>query len=178
MAVTRTLSLVRPQPRRLLLPSPLSASVMGSTTLHRRAPVQYRVTITLVQNLPLTSKQKFCSCLARPGQARPGQSGTFVLKATGGFEQVELSPCTRYVRARRVGFVPLLLFLPDSKMILDVVVAALHLSSSLSTSSLSGSLSLSLSLHLRHGRREGGQTGRPLPCGLIHVYITLIAAQT
>ena len=67
---------------------------------------------------------------------------------------MELSPCTRYVRARRVGFVPLLLFLPDSKMILDVVVAALHLSSSLSTSSLSGSLSLSLSICGTGGGRE------------------------
>ena len=49
----------------------------------------YRVTIPLVQNLLLTSKQKF-----RFGLARTGQSGTFVLKSTGGFEQVEWSPCS------------------------------------------------------------------------------------
>ena len=29
-----------------------------------------------------------------PCQALPGQSGTFVLKSTGGFEQVEWSPCS------------------------------------------------------------------------------------
>ena len=33
----------------------------------------YRVTIQLVQNLPLTSKKKFCF-----GLSWPGQSGTFV----------------------------------------------------------------------------------------------------
>ena len=47
----------------------------------------YRVTIPLVQNLPLTSKQKFRFCLAWPGQ-----NGTFVLKSRGGFEQVEWLP--------------------------------------------------------------------------------------
>ena len=29
-----------------------------------------------------------------PVQARPGQSGTFVLKSIGGFAQAEWSPCT------------------------------------------------------------------------------------
>ena len=29
-----------------------------------------------------------------PGPAWPGQNGTFVLKSTGGFEQVEWSPCS------------------------------------------------------------------------------------
>ena len=43
------------------------------------------------QNL-LISKQKFR--LAWPGQAWPGQSGTFVLKSTGGFAQRDVSPCT------------------------------------------------------------------------------------
>ena len=42
----------------------------------------YRVTIPLVQNLLLTSNKS--SALAWPGQARPGQNGTFVLKSTGG----------------------------------------------------------------------------------------------
>ena len=37
--------------------------------------------------------QNKSSVLAWPGQGRPGQSGTFVLKSTGGFKQVELSPC-------------------------------------------------------------------------------------
>ena len=32
--------------------------------------MKYRVTIPFVQNLPLTSKQKLCFGLARPGQAR------------------------------------------------------------------------------------------------------------
>ena len=32
--------------------------------------VNYMVAIQLVQNLPLTSKQKFCFCLARPVQAK------------------------------------------------------------------------------------------------------------
>ena len=50
------------------------------------------MTITLVQNLLLTSKQKFRFGLARAGQV--GQSGTCVLKSMGGFEQVYLSPCT------------------------------------------------------------------------------------
>ena len=48
----------------------------------------YRVTIQLVQNLPLTSKHKFCF-----GLARPGQGGTFVLKSTGVFAHAEWSPC-------------------------------------------------------------------------------------
>ena len=29
-----------------------------------------------------------------PGQTRPGQNGTFVLKSTGGFAQRDVSPCT------------------------------------------------------------------------------------
>ena len=57
---------------------------------------------TLVMNLPLTPKQKFCFglarlCQARPGQARPGQArlnGTFVLKSSGGSSQAEWSPCS------------------------------------------------------------------------------------
>ena len=42
----------------------------------------YRVTIPLVQNLPLTSKQKFRFCLAWPSQ-----NETFVLMLTGGLER-------------------------------------------------------------------------------------------
>ena len=49
----------------------------------------YRVTIQLVINLLLTSKQKFLW----PGLAQSGQSGTFVLKSTGGSSQAEWSPC-------------------------------------------------------------------------------------
>ena len=56
----------------------------------------YRVTNPLVQNLPLTSKQKFR--FGQPVQAWPGQNGTFVLKSMGGFEQMELSPCTVFLR--------------------------------------------------------------------------------
>ena len=41
---------------------------------------------------PLTSEQKFRFGLARP--AYPGQSGTFVVKTTGGSSQAEWSPCT------------------------------------------------------------------------------------
>ena len=52
----------------------------------------YRVTIQLVANLPLTSKQKFRSGLARPGQARPKRN--FWFEVLGGFEQVEWSRCT------------------------------------------------------------------------------------
>ena len=36
------------------------------------------------------------SALAWPALAWPGQSGTFVLKSTGGFAQVEWSPCTAH----------------------------------------------------------------------------------
>ena len=39
--------------------------------------MKYRVTHHVVSNLPLTSKQKFRFCLARPGQARPKQNFTF-----------------------------------------------------------------------------------------------------
>ena len=35
---------------------------------------KYRLTIPLVQNLPLTSKQEFHFGLARSGQARTGQA--------------------------------------------------------------------------------------------------------
>ena len=45
--------------------------------------LRYRVTIPLVQNLPLTWKEKFRLGLTWPGQSK-----------AGGFEQVELSPCT------------------------------------------------------------------------------------
>ena len=38
---------------------------------------RYRVTIQLVGNLPLTSKQKFHFGLARPGQARPKRNLSF-----------------------------------------------------------------------------------------------------
>ena len=51
-------------------------------------PKVYRVTEQLVQNLLLTSKQKF-----HYGLARLGQNGTFVLKSTGGFAQAARSPC-------------------------------------------------------------------------------------
>ena len=52
----------------------------------------YRVTIQLVMNLPLNSKQKF-----RFGLARPGENGTFVLQSTGGSSQAEWSPCTFHI---------------------------------------------------------------------------------
>ena len=55
---------------------------------------KYRVTIQLVQNLPLTSKQKFR--VAWHGLAWPGQSGTFVLASMGGFAQAEWSPCKHF----------------------------------------------------------------------------------
>ena len=42
----------------------------------------------IVQNLPLTSKQKFGFGLARTGQSR-----TFVMKSAGGFAQCGVSPC-------------------------------------------------------------------------------------
>ena len=44
-----------------------------------------------VQNLPLTSKQKFRFALTWPGQG-----GTFVLNSTGGFAQGEWSPSYVY----------------------------------------------------------------------------------
>ena len=47
-----------------------------------------QLTIQLVQNLPLTLKQKFCF-----GLARPGQNGTLFVKSTGGFAQGDWSPC-------------------------------------------------------------------------------------
>ena len=47
-------------------------------------------------NLLLTSKQKFCFGLA--WQAWPGQSGTFVLKSTGGLAQAAWSHCTEMVK--------------------------------------------------------------------------------
>ena len=56
----------------------------------------YRVTEQRVQNLPLTSKQKFRFVLAWPGQ-----SGPFVLKSTGGFAQTARSPCTYSVGTGR-----------------------------------------------------------------------------
>ena len=39
--------------------------------------VGYRVTIPLVQNLPLTTKQKFRFDLGRPGEARPKRNFCF-----------------------------------------------------------------------------------------------------
>ena len=39
--------------------------------------VKYRVTITLVQNLPLTSQQKFCFGLTCPALARPKRNFCF-----------------------------------------------------------------------------------------------------
>ena len=54
----------------------------------------YKVTHHVVQNLLLTSKQKFHFGLAWHGLAWPGQSGTFFLKSTGGLSQAEWSPCT------------------------------------------------------------------------------------
>ena len=56
---------------------------------------RYILHIQLVQNLPLTSKKS--STLAWPALAWPGQSGTLVLKSTGGFAQAEWSPCMYYV---------------------------------------------------------------------------------
>ena len=52
-----------------------------ATVRFLRVVKSYRVTIQLVQNLRLTSKQKFRFGLA------------FVLKSTGGFAQAEWSPC-------------------------------------------------------------------------------------
>ena len=52
----------------------------------------YRVTIQLVTNLPVTSKQKFCFGLAWPSLARPKRN--FLLKSAGGFGQRDGSPCT------------------------------------------------------------------------------------
>ena len=45
----------------------------------------YRVTNQVMQNLDLKN--------GPPGQGRPGQNGTFVLKSMGGFAQTDLSPC-------------------------------------------------------------------------------------
>ena len=42
----------------------------------------------MCENLPFTSKHKF-----RSGQARPGQNGTYVFKSMGGFGQRHVSPC-------------------------------------------------------------------------------------
>ena len=65
---------VRGTPRRGLRPAEPESQV----TVHL-----YRVTIPLVQNLPLTSKQKFRFGLARPGQARPKRN--FCFKVNGRF---------------------------------------------------------------------------------------------
>ena len=46
-------------------------------TLHSTYVLQYRVTHILVQNLPLTSKEKFHFGLACPGLARPKRKFTF-----------------------------------------------------------------------------------------------------
>ena len=45
----------------------------------------YRVTQNVGQNLLLTSNQKFRFGLARPGQAKPSQNGTFVLNVNRRF---------------------------------------------------------------------------------------------
>ena len=58
----------------------------------------YRVTHLLVQNLPLTPKSG--SVLAWPALAWPGQSGTLLLKSTGGFAQRDGSPCTSMSKSR------------------------------------------------------------------------------
>ena len=50
----------------------------------------YRVTHHVVQNLLLTSKQKFGFGLAWPGLAKAELD---VLKSTGGFGQCDVSPC-------------------------------------------------------------------------------------
>ena len=47
----------------------------------------------IVQNLPLTSKQKFHFGLTCPDQAKT----ELVLKSTGGFAQAEWSPCTSWI---------------------------------------------------------------------------------
>ena len=64
--------------------------------IYRTFTSLYKVTISLVKNLLLTSKQKFLFGLAWTVLAWPVQNGTFVLKSTRGFEQVELSPCRLY----------------------------------------------------------------------------------
>ena len=50
---------------------------MRFDTAARLPRLIYRVTGQLVQNLPLTSKQKFRFGLARPGQARPKRNFYF-----------------------------------------------------------------------------------------------------
>ena len=49
----------------------------GEGHVHVRMEMDYRVTIPLVQNLPLTSKQKFRFGLAMPGQIRPKRNSSF-----------------------------------------------------------------------------------------------------
>ena len=68
---------------------PLTMRRTRRQSLNGDFPFLYRVTIQLVQTLPLISKPKF-----RFGLASPGQSGTYVLKTPGGFAQAEWSPCT------------------------------------------------------------------------------------
>ena len=71
----------------------ISEKALSQPSLNIRYKL-YRVTHLVVQNLPLTSKQKFHFGLAWPGHARPGQNRTYVLKSTGGFAQRDVSPCT------------------------------------------------------------------------------------
>ena len=55
------------------------------------------VTIPLVRKIKTSCwLQNKSSVLAWPCLTWPGQSGTFDLKSTGGFEQVEWAPCTVY----------------------------------------------------------------------------------
>ena len=82
---------------RIGVPGMLSSVVMGFRFYRfycwAKKALKYRVTIQVGPKLPLTSKQKFRFGLTRPGQARPGQSGTIVLKSTGGSVLPEWSPC-------------------------------------------------------------------------------------
>ena len=105
---------------------------------------QYRVTIQLMTNLLLTSKQKFRFGLAMPDQARPKRN--FCLKSTGGSSQAEWSPCTILCRALlstwQLGVIPVIL--GESN---------LHSFPSSSSSSLVEDAS-SLSVHVHTGVRS------------------------
>ena len=52
-------------------------SAKGITKAVRNMNNMYRVTHHIVQNLPLTSKHKFCFGLAMPGHARPKRNICF-----------------------------------------------------------------------------------------------------
>ena len=73
----------------IVIPISFKPSVQNKCGTSRGPHTQalYRVTHHVVQNLPLTSKQK-----VRFGLDRPCQSDTFVFKSTGGFAQRDVSP--------------------------------------------------------------------------------------